>query len=84
MTLAEKALVTIMRQRLAVPRPVLADLFGVSAGTIATAERQLKPLLKRAGHSIEPAAAPLTTLADLTAYASAHGITLTPKTKPAR
>ncbi len=84
MTLAEKTLVTIMRQRLAVPRPVLADLFGVSAGTIATAERQLKPLLKRAGHSIEPAATPLTTLADLTAYASAHDITLTPKTKPAR
>jgi hypothetical protein len=84
MTLAEKTLVTIMRQRLAVPRPVLADLFGVSTGTIATAERQIKPLLKRAGHSIEPATTPLTTLADLTAYGSAHGITLTPKTKPAR
>jgi len=83
-TLAEKTLVTIMRQRLAVPRPVLADLFGVSAGTIATAERQIKPLLKRAGHRIEPAGTPLTTLADLTAYASAHGITVTPKTKPAR
>jgi hypothetical protein len=84
MTLAEKTLVTIMRQRLAVPRPVLAGLSGVSTGTIATAERQIKPLLKRAGHSIEPAATPLTTLADLTTYASAHGITLTPKTKPAR
>jgi len=84
MTLAEKTLVTIMRQRLAVPRPVLADLFGVSTGTIATAERQIKPLLKRAGHRIEPTATPLTTLADLTAYGSAHGITLTPKTKPAR
>ncbi len=84
MTLAEKTLVTIMRQRLAVPRPVLAGLFGVSNGTIATAERQIKPLLKRAGHRIEPAATRLTTLADLTAYGSAHGITLTPKTKPAR
>ena len=82
MTLAEKTLVTIMRQRLAAPRPVLADLSGVSTGTIATAERQIKPLLKRAGHRIEPAATPLTTLADLTAYGSAHGITLTPKTKP--
>ena len=84
MTLAEKTLATILRQRLAVPAPVLADLFGVSTGTIATAERQIKPLLKRAGHSIEPATTRLTTLADLTAYASAHGITLTPKTKPAR
>jgi hypothetical protein len=84
MTLAEKALATIMRQRLAVPRPVLADLFGVAPNTIATAERQLKPLLQRAGHNIETARASLTTMADLTAYASAHGLTLTPKTKPAR
>ena len=84
MTLPEKTLVTIIRQRLAVPRPVLADLFGVSTGTIATAERQIKPLPKRAGHNIKPAATRLTTLADLTAYGSAHGITLTPKTKPAR
>jgi DDE_Tnp_1-associated len=41
-------------------------------------------LLQRAGHIIEPASTPLTTMADLTAYGSAHGITLTPKTKPAR
>ncbi len=84
MTLTEKTLATILHQRLAVARPVLAALFGVSTGTIATAERQIRPLLKRAGHTIEPATTPLTTLADLTAYASAHGITLTPKTKPAR
>ena len=84
MTLAEKTLVTIMRKHLGVPRAVLAELFGVSANTIGTAERQIKPLLKRAGHNIEPAATRLTTLADLTAYGSAHGIALTPKTKPAR
>ena len=82
--LAEKTLVTILRRRLAVPKPVLADLFGVSTGTISTAERQITPLLKRAGHKIKPATTKLTTLADLTAYASAQGITLTPKTKPAR
>jgi DDE family transposase len=84
LALAEKTLVTIMRQRLAVPRPVLADLFGVSAGTIATAERQIKPLLQRAGHAPAPALARCTTLTELTAYAASHGITLTPKTKPAR
>jgi len=84
MTLAEKTLVTIIRQRLAVPRPVLAGLFGVAPNTIATAERQVRPLLARAGHTTEPATTPLTTLADLTAYAASHGITLTPKTKPAR
>jgi hypothetical protein len=84
LTLDEKILVTLMRQRLELPRPVLAELFGVSTGTIATAERQIKPLLKRAGHSIEPATTQLTSLAGLTAYGSAHGLTLTPKTKPAR
>jgi hypothetical protein len=84
LTLAEKTLVTIMRQRLGVPQPVLAELFGVSKGTIATAQQQIKPLLKRAGHTIEPATTQLTTLASLTTYASSHGITLTPKTKPAR
>jgi len=84
LTLAEKILITVTRQRLALPRPVLAELFGVSTGTIATAEQQIKPLLKRAGHSIEPTTTQLTTLAGLTAYASAQGITLIPKTKPAR
>ena len=38
----------------------------------------------QAGHIVEPATTPLTTLADLTAYATAQGITLTAKTKPAR
>jgi len=84
LSLAEKTLVTIMRQRLEVPRTVLAELFGVSTGTIATAERQIKPLLERAGHITGPAVARLTTIGDLTAYASSRGITLTPKIKPAR
>ena len=84
LTHAGKILITIIRQRPGAPRSVPAEPFGVSAGTIATAERQIKPPPKRAGHSIEPATTPLTTLADLTAYGSAHGITLTPKTKPAR
>jgi hypothetical protein len=70
LTLGEKILVTLMRQRLELPRPILAELFGVSTGTIATAERQIKPLLKQARHSIEPATTQPTSLADLTAYAS--------------
>jgi hypothetical protein len=84
MTLAEKTLATIMRQRLAVPRPILADLFGVAPNTIGTAERQIRQLLARAGHTIQPTTIQLTTMADLTAYATSHGITLSPKTKPAR
>jgi hypothetical protein len=54
-----------MRQCLGVPQPVLAELFGISKETIATAQQQIKPLLKRAGRSIEPATTQLTTLADL-------------------
>lgn len=57
---------------------------GVSADTIATAERQIKPLLERAGHTPRPTAIRRTNLAELTAYAASHGITLTPKIKPAR
>jgi hypothetical protein len=84
LSLPEKALLTIMRQRLAVPRTVLAELFGVSTGTIATAERQLRPLLEGAGHITGPATARLSTIGDLTAYAASQGITLIPKIKPAR
>jgi hypothetical protein len=83
LSLAEKALVAIIRQRLEVPRTVLAELFGVSIRTIATAQRQLRPLLERAGHTTGPAVARLATMGDLAAYAASHGITLTPKIKPA-
>ena len=84
LTLAEQVLVTVMRQRWRTPRPVLAGLFGVVTDTIGTAERQIRPLLDQAGHHIKPVGTPLTTLASLTEYASSNGITLTPKTKPAR
>jgi Rhodopirellula transposase DDE domain len=84
LSLTEKALVTIMRQRLEVPRAVLAELFGVSTGTIITAERQIRPLLEAAGHTPGPPAARLTTTDEVTAYAASHGLTLTPKIKPAR
>jgi hypothetical protein len=84
LTLSEQALVTVLRQRFGIPRRVLAELFGVVTGTIAKAERQARPLLARYGIQIEPAAAPIKTLEDLTAYGTARGIDLTPKPKPAR
>ncbi len=62
---------------------MLASLFGVVTGTIAKAERQTRPLLEQYGCQIEPAGTPIKTLAGLTAYASAHGIELIPKAKPA-
>jgi hypothetical protein len=74
----------VLRQRFRLPRHVLASLFGVVTGTIAKAERQAGPLLEQYGHQIQPAGSPIKTLAALTAYASSHGIELTPKAKPAR
>jgi Rhodopirellula transposase DDE domain len=84
LTLAEQALVTVLHQRFSTPQHVLAELYGVVTGTIAKAERQIRPLLIQAGYAIEPAGTRLGTLAELTAYASSHGLELTPKTKPAR
>ena len=83
LTLAEQALVTVLRRRFRTPQHVLAELFGVVTGTIAKAERQVRPLLDQHGLQIEPAATPIKTLAGLSTYALAHGIDLTPKAKPA-
>jgi len=70
-------------QRFRTPQHVLAGLFGVVTGTIARAEHQVRPLLGQHGPQIDPATTPIKTLAGVTAYASAHGIDLTPKAKPA-
>jgi hypothetical protein len=59
-------------------------LRATDTGTIAKAERQARPLLEQHGRDIEPAGTPIKTLVGLTAYASAHGIELTRKAKPAR
>jgi hypothetical protein len=83
LTLPEQALATVLRQRFRTPQHVLAELFGVVTGTIAKAERQARPLLEQYGLQIKPARKPIKTLAELTAYASLHGIDLTPKAKPA-
>jgi hypothetical protein len=83
LNLAEQVLITVLRRRFRLPQNVLASLFGVVTGTIAKAERQARPSLEQYGHQIEPAGTPIKTLAGLTAYASAHGIELTPKAKPA-
>jgi len=63
---------------------VLATLFGTAIGTICTAEHQIQPLLTQAEYHIKPTETRISTLAQLTAHASAHGINLTPKAKPAR
>jgi hypothetical protein len=83
LTLDEMILATILRARFRLSQRVLAELFGVAAGTIANAEGQILPLLSQARHTIEPAKTTFKTLTELTAFAAAHGVTLTPGAKAA-
>jgi transposase len=79
LNLAEQALITVLRLRFRPPPAVLASLFGVSASAIIRAQRHTWPHLVHAGYPTRPAGPPLKTLAGLTTYAQAHGLTLTPK-----
>jgi transposase len=81
LTLADKTLATILRARFHLPLRVLAELFGVVITTIASAGHQIRPLLDKHPHLTQPAATHFTTLAELTAYAASHGVTLTPAIK---
>jgi len=83
LTLSEMILASVLRARFGLPRRVLAELFGVVIGTIANADRMIRPLLDQQRHLIEPAGPSFKTLAELSAYAAAHGVTLTPGTKAA-
>jgi hypothetical protein len=60
------------------PQRVFAELFGVVTGTIAKAERQIPPLLDQRRHVIQPAGTHVKTLAELTAFAARHDVTLIP------
>jgi hypothetical protein len=84
LTVEEKLLVTVLRARFRTPQHVLGALFGVNPATIATAQRQITPLLDQRKHHVEPADTTLTTLDQLTTFAASNGITLTPGTKPPR
>ena len=84
LTLPEMILATILRARFRMPQRVTAELFGVVIGTIAKAERQIRPLLDQRRHVIQPAGTHIKTLPELTEFAAAHGVTLIPGTKAAR
>jgi Rhodopirellula transposase DDE domain len=84
LTLAEQTLATLIRHRFATPQPVLAELFGVVAGTIAKAQHHTTPLLRQHHCLTRPGPRPLKTLTDLTTYAARYNIDLTPKPKAAR
>jgi hypothetical protein len=78
LTLPDMLLITILRARYRMPRRVLAELFGVVDGTIATAERRIKPLLDQRKHTITPTGTRFRTLDELATHAAAHGVILNP------
>ncbi len=79
LNLAGQTLITVTGLRFRPHAAALAQLFAVPVSTIRTAQRRTWPLLVRAGYPTELAGPQLKTLDDLTAYAHAQGITLTPK-----
>jgi hypothetical protein len=80
LSLAEQTLITVLRLRFRPLPAALAELFAVPASTINTAQNRIWPLLVQAGYPTQLAGPQLKTLTGLTAYAHAHGLTLTPKT----
>jgi hypothetical protein len=78
LTLEEKLLITVLRARYRIPRRVLAELFNVTDGTIATAERRIKPLLDQRKHTTTPTGIRFQALDELTDHAAAHGVNLRP------
>jgi hypothetical protein len=81
LSLADQALITILRLRYRPAVTALATLYAVSASTIKTAQDHAWPLLVRAGYPTEPAGPRLKTLPELTAYARDHGLALTPRNR---
>jgi len=79
LNLAEQTLITVLRLRFRPLPATLAELFAVPPSAITTAQNRIWPLLVQAGYPTEPAGPQLKTLADLTAYAQANGLTLNPK-----
>ena len=71
----DRVLVTLAVLRLQVPHAALAVMFGVDRSTVTRAVHEVRPLLAGRGYAT-PQGQRLHTLADVFAYASAHGVTL--------
>jgi transposase len=84
LTLTAKLIAVILRDRHHLPCKTIAALLGVRHELISTYTSGIRRLLHQAGHTIEPAPAPLTTLSDLCHHATAAGIAIPAKIKPAR
>ena len=77
LSLAEQTLATVLALRFRPHAAALAQLFAVPAATIQAAQHRIWPLLVQAGYPTQLAGPQLKTLTELTAYARAHGLTLT-------
>ena len=78
--LADRVLVTVLHQNLALPPTVLAHLFAVSKDTIRHTTSEIRRLMDQHAHTPRPPAAHLNTVAGLLVHAAAHGVTLTTET----
>ena len=83
LTLADKLLALILRDRHGLPCTATAALPGVRHELTSRCTSDIRTLLRQAGHVIQPAPRQLATLDDLCRYATAHGITVPAKIKPA-
>jgi hypothetical protein len=71
----DRVLVTLAVLRLQIPHAALAELYGVDRSTVTRAVHEIRPLLAGRGYATAQGQR-LRTLADVLAYAAAHGVTL--------
>jgi len=83
LTLADRLLATTLHQRLALPQVAIAVLFSVRPETINKRIRDIRQLLDRAGHTIQPGPHRVASLDDLYSLATAAEITVPPEIKTA-
>ena len=83
LTLADKLLAAILRDRHGLPHKTISALLGVRHEQICRYTGDIRTLLRQAGHAITPASPKLATLDDLCRHATTAGITIPAKIKPA-
>jgi hypothetical protein len=82
-TLAARLLAAILRDRHGLPCHAVAALLGIRHELISRYTTDTRRLLTQIGHPIQPAPRQLATLDDLCRHATAAGITIPAKIKPA-
>ena len=83
LSLHDRAAITLLDLRYAMPKPVLEDLYGVTRTTINHVIKQTRPLLSLAGHHPAPTGIHFTSPAQIARYAAAHGTPIPAEIKTA-